>query len=259
MSRDWASAKALTRVFTRPGRRRLPRSPRTTPNSVDSLTSVIASAVATSVLLGTQSVSTGRAAQAVSVDHRHLSTQLGGNQRGLVTAGSATEDRDPRHALPLSRIRHHRAAHVPAVTTHLPPMDLGSPGVEPRAAAAAAATRIRELTGVERHDVALVLGSGWAGALDLIGETLAEVPQTEVPGFPAARVKGHVGVIRSVRIGDSDRRALFFGARTHLYEGRGSGRSSTGCERPLRRAAGPLCSPTAAVGYERSGGRARRS
>lgn len=100
-------------------------------------------------------------------------------------------------------------------------MDLRSPGVEPGVAAAAAATRIRELTGVDRHDVALVLGSGWAGALDLIGETLAEVPQTEVPGFPAARVKGHVGVIRSVRIGDSDRRALFFGARTHLYEGKG--------------------------------------
>ena len=36
--------------------------------------------------------------------------------------------------------------------------------------------RIRELTRVDRHDVALVLGSGWAGALDLIGETLAEVP-----------------------------------------------------------------------------------
>jgi purine-nucleoside phosphorylase len=100
-------------------------------------------------------------------------------------------------------------------------MDLRSPGVEPGVAAAAAATRIRELTGVDRHDVALVLGSGWAGALDLIGETLAEVPQTEVPGFPAARVKGHVGVIRSVRIGDSDRRTLFFGARTHLYEGKG--------------------------------------
>jgi purine-nucleoside phosphorylase len=100
-------------------------------------------------------------------------------------------------------------------------MDLQSPGVEPGVAAAAAATRIRELTGVDRHDVALVLGSGWAGALDLIGETLAEVPQTEVPGFPAARVKGHLGVIRSVRIGDSDRRALFFGARTHLYEGKG--------------------------------------
>jgi purine-nucleoside phosphorylase len=107
------------------------------------------------------------------------------------------------------------------VVANRAPIDLRSPGVEPRAAAAAAASGIRELTGVDRHDVALVLGSGWAGALDLLGETLAEIPQTEIPGFPPAGVTGHVGVIRSVRIGDSDRRALSFGARTHLYEGKG--------------------------------------
>jgi purine-nucleoside phosphorylase len=34
-------------------------------------------------------------------------------------------------------------------------------------------------------------------------------------------VAGHKGSIRSVRIGDSDRRALVFGSRTHFYEGRG--------------------------------------
>jgi purine-nucleoside phosphorylase len=100
-------------------------------------------------------------------------------------------------------------------------MDLRSPGVDPRAAATVAADRIREVTGVDRHDVALVLGSGWAGALDLIGETLAEVQQADVPGFPPPGVIGHVGVIRSVRIADTDRRALFFGARIHLYEGKG--------------------------------------
>ncbi|MGH8774153.1 MAG: purine-nucleoside phosphorylase [Jiangellaceae bacterium] len=92
---------------------------------------------------------------------------------------------------------------------------------EPAATARSAAVRVAELTGVDHHDVALVLGSGWAGALDLLGETIAEVPQTEVPGFPPPAVAGHVGVIRSVRIGTTDRRALFVGARTHLYEGRG--------------------------------------
>jgi purine-nucleoside phosphorylase len=107
------------------------------------------------------------------------------------------------------------------VAAHHPAIDLRSSGVEPRSAAAAAADRIKELTAVDRHDVALVLGSGWAGALDLLGETLAEVRQTDVPGFPPPGVQGHVGVIRSVRIGDTDRRALFFGARTHLYEGKG--------------------------------------
>jgi purine-nucleoside phosphorylase len=92
---------------------------------------------------------------------------------------------------------------------------------EPTMAAVAAAARIAELTGIERHDVALVLGSGWAGVLDLLGETVAEAPQHEVPGFPPPAVAGHVGVIRSVRIGATDRRALFVGSRTHLYEGKG--------------------------------------
>jgi purine-nucleoside phosphorylase len=40
---------------------------------------------------------------------------------------------------------------------------------DPYAAAAAAADRLRELTGVEQHDVALVLGSGWVPAADLLG------------------------------------------------------------------------------------------
>ena len=103
--------------------------------------------------------------------------------------------------------------------TTAPPLD--DPSADPFDVARAAAARIAELTGAERHDVALVLGSGWAPAGDLLGETLAEVPNTEVPGFTAAAVAGHSGVVRSVRIGDSDRRALVFGTRTHFYEGRG--------------------------------------
>ncbi|HJU97363.1 MAG TPA: purine-nucleoside phosphorylase [Jiangellaceae bacterium] len=92
---------------------------------------------------------------------------------------------------------------------------------EPNKAAHVAATRIAELTGSTHHDVALVLGSGWAGALDLLGETVAEIPQSDVPGFVPPAVVGHVGVIRSIRIGTTDRRALFVGSRTHLYEGKG--------------------------------------
>jgi purine-nucleoside phosphorylase len=84
-----------------------------------------------------------------------------------------------------------------------------------------AADRLAELTGVERHDVALVLGSGWGPAADLLGETLADVPAAELPGFHASGIAGHSGSIRSVAIGASGRRALVLGARTHLYEGRG--------------------------------------
>jgi purine-nucleoside phosphorylase len=93
--------------------------------------------------------------------------------------------------------------------------------MEPAQAARAAATRIAELTGADHHDIAVVLGSGWAPVADLLGTTLAEVPLGKLPGFSGAAVPGHVGTVRSVRIGESDRRALVYGSRTHYYEGRG--------------------------------------
>ncbi|WP_252974791.1 purine-nucleoside phosphorylase [Janibacter melonis] len=87
--------------------------------------------------------------------------------------------------------------------------------------ARAAAAVIAERTGAPRHDVALVLGSGWGQAGDLVGETLASIEQDEVPGFARASVAGHSGVMRSVAIGETGRRALVYGTRTHYYEGRG--------------------------------------
>ncbi|GAB3238013.1 purine-nucleoside phosphorylase [Kineosporia babensis] len=97
--------------------------------------------------------------------------------------------------------------------------------VSPKELAARAAARLAELTGVEKHDVALVLGSGWAPAADLLGETIAEVPATEVPGFSLSGVPGHVGQLRSVRIAAADgaapKHALILGSRTHYYEGKG--------------------------------------
>lgn len=82
-----------------------------------------------------------------------------------------------------------------------------------------AADRLRELTGVERHDVVLVMGSGWLPAVDALGEATAEVATTEVPGFAAPAVEGHAGRIRSVRSGD--RNLLVLLGRTHFYEGLG--------------------------------------
>jgi purine-nucleoside phosphorylase len=101
------------------------------------------------------------------------------------------------------------------------PPSLDDPAVAPSEVAGVAAARIAELTGAERHDVALVLGSGWAPAGDRLGQTLATVTTADLPGFSAPAVAGHVGTVRSVAIGDSGRRALVFGSRTHLYEGRG--------------------------------------
>lgn len=82
-----------------------------------------------------------------------------------------------------------------------------------------AADRLRELTGVEKHDVVLVMGSGWLPAVDALGEATAEVSTTDVPGFAPPAVEGHAGKIRSVRAGD--RNLLVLLGRTHLYEGRG--------------------------------------
>ena len=99
--------------------------------------------------------------------------------------------------------------------------DLRDPSTDPFDVAADAAAVIAERTGVDSHDVALVLGSGWGQTADLIGETLATVEQADVPGFHSAAVAGHSGSLRSVAIGDTGRRALVFGTRTHFYEGRG--------------------------------------
>jgi purine-nucleoside phosphorylase len=89
----------------------------------------------------------------------------------------------------------------------------------PQQRAQLAAERLAELTGVDRHDVALVLGSGWLPAVDALGEATAEIDTTDLPGFSAAAVAGHAGRIRSVRAGD--RNLLVFLSRTHLYEGKG--------------------------------------
>ena len=90
---------------------------------------------------------------------------------------------------------------------------------DPYALAKDAAARLREITGVARHDVALVMGSGWVPAAEMLGQTATEVPVTDLPGFHAAAVAGHSGTLRSVVVGE--KRALVFLGRTHLYEGRG--------------------------------------
>lgn len=91
---------------------------------------------------------------------------------------------------------------------------------DPFELAAEAAAYIAEQTGVRNHEVALVLGSGWGAAADLIGETAHTLEASAIPGFSAPAVEGHVGTVRSVLTPDG-KRALVLGARTHYYEGRG--------------------------------------
>ena len=88
---------------------------------------------------------------------------------------------------------------------------------DPYALARTAAESLTELAG--RHDVAVVLGSGWSDAADALGTADAEIPVDRLPGFAASTVVGHAGRVRSLRVGEN--RVLVFLGRTHLYEGRG--------------------------------------
>lgn len=83
-----------------------------------------------------------------------------------------------------------------------------------------AAQAIAQLSGVERHDIALTLGSGWGKATDTLGEVVAVMSAGDVPGFRVSGVPGHPGTLTSVRL-PSGKHALIIGARTHLYEGHG--------------------------------------
>jgi len=119
--------------------------------------------------------------------------------------------------------------------------DLDDPTTDPFDVAAAAAEYIAAKTGVPGHDIALVLGSGWGGAAELIGDVVAEIPTAEIPGFVSPAVQGHRSTTRSIRVERPDgavRHALVLGSRTHLYEGLGPRRvvhgvrtaAATGCE-----------------------------
>jgi purine-nucleoside phosphorylase len=92
------------------------------------------------------------------------------------------------------------------------------PPPDPFALAADAARALAAATGVQGHDVAVVLGSGWKPAVDLMGDTVAEVASTDLPGFPPSTVPGHAGGIRSIAA-PGGRRVLAYVGRVHGYEG----------------------------------------
>src|SRR5690348_5947693 len=67
----------------------------------------------------------------------------------------------------------------------------------PLTAAQEAAVELGRRTGVDRFDVAVVLGSGWKDAVAQFGEPAADVAATELPGFLAAGVEGHEGRVQA--------------------------------------------------------------
>jgi purine-nucleoside phosphorylase len=105
-----------------------------------------------------------------------------------------------------------------STTPALNPLD--DPSADPFGIAREAAAQLAAATGVQKHDIALTLGSGWGQAAELIGDTTHTIPATEIVGFSASKVVGHSGTLRSILL-PNGKRALVIGARTHYYEGHG--------------------------------------
>ena len=89
---------------------------------------------------------------------------------------------------------------------------------DPWAQVGDAAAAIRKGTGVDEHDVLVVLGSGWTPAADRFGATIVELATAELPGFPEVGVAGHSGLLRSVETASGARILVLLG-RVHAYEG----------------------------------------
>jgi purine-nucleoside phosphorylase len=102
----------------------------------------------------------------------------------------------------------------------MPEPSLDDPETPPTAVAELAAAALTERTGVERHDIALTLGSGWGATAARLGRVTATVPAADLPGFTVSGVPGHPGTLTSIEL-PNGLRALVIGARTHFYEGRG--------------------------------------
>ncbi|SDN89297.1 purine-nucleoside phosphorylase [Actinomyces ruminicola] len=101
-----------------------------------------------------------------------------------------------------------------------------------------AAHQIARRTGVARHDLLVVLGSGADAALDDWGAPTASLPLSDLPGIAAPTAPGHVDRLdsyaRPLPIAPTGQdgpghpattphtvRVLVAHGRTHLYEGRG--------------------------------------
>jgi purine-nucleoside phosphorylase len=101
--------------------------------------------------------------------------------------------------------------------------------------AAVAARELAARTSGGAHEVAVVLGSGWAGSAELLGTPLVDLSTEDLPGFAASEVAGHAGRIRSLELHGC--RVLTFLGRAHLYEHR----DPTAVAHPVRVAAACGC------------------
>lgn len=97
-------------------------------------------------------------------------------------------------------------------------------------AIAATVAKLQALFGLA-PEVAVVLGSGWAGAVSHV-EGAQSLPYTELPAFPQPKVEGHVNEIVVGQIGAQ--RVVMLRGRAHTYES-GDCTGMAGALRSLRR------------------------
>lgn len=90
---------------------------------------------------------------------------------------------------------------------------------EAKRLADSAAKELLARSGADSFDALVVLGSGWAGAVDTLGTPDIEFDATELPGFVAPGAEGHSGKVRSMWV--HEKRVVVFMGRVHLYEGHG--------------------------------------
>jgi purine-nucleoside phosphorylase len=86
----------------------------------------------------------------------------------------------------------------------------------PDSDAARAARAIAQRTGGAAPRIALILGSGLGGLASEL-EDRTEIAFRDVPGFPAASVSGHAGVVAAGKLEGVS--VIAFAGRFHMYEG----------------------------------------
>lgn len=109
---------------------------------------------------------------------------------------------------------------MPSPFHHVDPSSPPVSGAGSAQAAYEAAAAIAEHSGTARHDVAIVLGSGWRPAADRLLDGIddvARIPMSELPGFVPPTAEGHAGAVLSAPVGGH--RVLILLGRTHPYEG----------------------------------------
>jgi len=109
-----------------------------------------------------------------------------------------------------------------------------------------AARVLCQRTGVDRHDIAVVLGSGWAPAAEALGPVRADIPMAELPDFARPTAGGHQGRVLSIQ---TDRhRVLVLVGRVHPYEGHDLGQVVHGVRTACAAGAGVVVLTNAAGG-----------